>query len=94
MRDSNQADLRLLSDMGIPTPAAALISSGQQLPKSRPTLRSVGTAVIACLRLRRWQQSWAGHQKLHDSLVKKLEGMKRRGGRQEKERVSNAKEAH
>jgi hypothetical protein len=82
--------------MGIPTPAAALIASQdagkEKRLKSRPTLRTVGIAVVACLRVRRWQQSWAGHQKIHDTLVKKLESMKRRGSKQEKEKVGNAKE--
>lgn len=45
------------------------------------SLRTVGLAVLASVRIRKMQQAWAGNKKLHESLLKKLEGMKRRQGK-------------
>ena len=43
------------------------------------SLKTVGLTVVACLRMRRMMQAWAGNKRLQESLLKKLENM--RGGR-------------
>lgn len=43
----------------------------------RPRLKTVGLAVIAALRMKKWQKEWAAKQELHKSLVKKMESMRR-----------------
>jgi hypothetical protein len=71
--NSNAADLRLLEDIGI-TPDATI-------REKRPTLRTVGFAVIASLRMQKMREAWAGNKKLQDALIKKFEAMKRGKGR-------------
>ena len=48
--------------------------------EKKHSLKTVGLAVLGCVRMRRMQQDWAGNKKLHESLLRKLEGMKRRQG--------------
>ena len=62
----------MLEEMGI-TP-------DMTIREKKPTLRTVGWTVIATLRMQKMQQAWAGNKKLHESLLKKLEGMKKRQG--------------
>ena len=45
--------------------------------EKKPTLRTAGLAVLACVRMQKMQQSWSANKKLHESLLKKLEGMKK-----------------
>lgn len=71
--NSNKADLRLLEEMGI-TP-------DQTVRERKPTLRTVGFAVIATIRMQKMQQAWAGNKKLHEALMKKLDGMRRKQGK-------------
>ena len=66
---SNQADLRLIEEMGI-TPDVSF-------RRKKHSLRTVGVAVVACVRMRRLREAWAGNQKLQESLLRKLEGMRR-----------------
>lgn len=47
----------------------------------RPSLKTAGLAVIAAIRMKKWQQEWAASKKLHDGLMKKLESMRRGGQR-------------
>ena len=72
-RHSNKADLRLLEEMGI-TPDTTVKE------KKTRSLRSVGIAVIATVRMQKMQAAWAGNKKLHESLMKKLEGLRRKSG--------------
>lgn len=66
---SNQADLSILEEMGI-TPDMAV-------RERRPTLKSAVIAVIAAGRMKKMQQAWAVNKKVHETLMKKLESMKR-----------------
>lgn len=68
--DSNKADLKMLEEMGI-TP-------DRSVRERKPTLRTVGLAVIATVRMQKMQQAWMSNRKLHESLMKKLEGMKKK----------------
>jgi hypothetical protein len=70
---SNKADLKLIEEMGI-TPDISI-------REKKPSLRTVGWMVIASVRMKKQQQEWAGNKKLHDSLVKKLEQMRRQSRR-------------
>jgi hypothetical protein len=72
-RNSNAADLQLLETIGI-TPDATI-------REKRPTLRTVGFAVIASLRMQKMREAWAGNKKVQDALIKKFEAMKRGKGR-------------
>lgn len=65
MINSNKEDLRLIEEMGIKP----------DIPqrKSKATLRTVGMAVIAMVRLKKMQLSWAASKKLQESLLRKLE---------------------
>ncbi|KAK4988602.1 hypothetical protein LTR66_007267 [Elasticomyces elasticus] len=69
----NKADLRLLEEMGI-TP-------DRTVREKRPTLRTTGWMIIASLRMQRMASQWAGSKKLHESLLKKLEMMRRGQGK-------------
>lgn len=69
----NKADLKLLEEIGV-TP-------DQTVREKKPSLKIVGLAIMATQRMQRMQQSWAGNKKLHESLMKKLEGLKRRQGK-------------
>jgi hypothetical protein len=46
--------------------------------EKKHSLKTVGLAVLGCVRMRRMQLAWAGNKKLHESLLRKLEGMKKR----------------
>jgi len=70
---SNQADLKLLEEMGI-TPDVTV-------REKRPSLKTAGLAVMACVRMQRMQQAWAGHQKVQESLLRKLDSMRKRQSR-------------
>lgn len=70
---SNQADLRLLEEMGI-TP-------DRSFREKRHSLRTVGLAVIAMARMQKLKTAWASNKQVHESLVQKLEGMRRAKGR-------------
>lgn len=70
---SNSADLRLLEDIGI-TPDATI-------REKKPSLRVIGFAVIASLRMQKMREAWAGNKKVQEALVKKFEGMRRGKGR-------------
>jgi hypothetical protein len=67
--NSNAADLRLLEDIGI-TPDATI-------REKKPSLRTVGFAVIASLRMQKMREAWAGNKKVQEALVRKFEGMRR-----------------
>lgn len=71
--NSNKADLKMLEEMGI-TPDLTI-------RQRKPTLKSVGLMVIATVRMQKMQQAWAGNKKLHEALMKKLEGMRRKQGK-------------
>lgn len=65
---SNGAHLNLLAEMGI-TPDISF-------HKSKRSLKSVGLAVMAGVRMRKMAEEWKGARKTQESLLKKLEGMK------------------
>ena len=46
--------------------------------EKKRSLRTVGFAVIATLRMQKSQQAWAVNQHLRETLMKKLESMKKR----------------
>lgn len=71
--NSNKADLKLLEDMGI-TP-------DHSVREKKRSLKTVGWAVVACLRMKNMQEAWAGNQRLQESLVRKLEAMRGRSGK-------------
>jgi hypothetical protein len=72
--NSNAADLHLLETIGI-TPDATI-------REKKPSLRTLGFAVIASLRMQKMREAWAGNKKVQDALVRKFEAMKRgKGGR-------------
>ncbi|KAF2765558.1 hypothetical protein EJ03DRAFT_299853 [Teratosphaeria nubilosa] len=74
----NQADLRLLEEMGI-TPDVSF-------RERRHSLKTVGLMVMGVVRMRRLMESWAGSRRLQESLLRKLEGMRRGQGRSERVR--------
>lgn len=49
--------------------------------EKKPSIRTAAFAVIACLRMQKWQQDWAVHEKLRESLLKKWESMNREKGK-------------
>lgn len=69
---SNKADLKLLEEMGI-TPE-------ESMREKRPSLKSVGVAVIATIRMQRMRERWAEHKRVQESIVRKLEGMRKGAG--------------
>jgi hypothetical protein len=71
--DSNKADLKLLEEMGV-TPKT-------KVRDQKPTLRSVGYVIMATVRMRKMQEAWSGNKKLHETLMKKLDGMRRKQGK-------------
>jgi hypothetical protein len=70
--NSNSADLRLLETIGI-TPDATI-------REKKPSLRTLGFAVIASLRMQKMREAWAGNKKVQEALVRKFEGMRRGKG--------------
>ena len=70
MVDSNKADLMLLEEMGI-TPDVSF-------RQRKHSVKTVGLIVVACVRMQRMQQAWSASKKVHESLLRKLEGMKRK----------------
>ena len=70
---SNKADLKLLEEMGV-TPKT-------KTREQKPSLRSVAYMVMATVRMRKMQEAWAGNKKLHETLMKKLDGMRRKQGK-------------
>lgn len=60
--------------MGItPDPNASFYNSAK-----RPSLRCVAFAVMASLRMKKMADAWAVNRKVHESLVRTLEGMRGR----------------
>jgi len=73
----------MLEEMGI-TPDHAV-------REKKPTLRTVGLAVMATVRMQKMQAAWAENKKVHESLVKKLESMKRTQGQSAKKRIASGR---
>ena len=48
----------------------------------KPSLKKVGLMVIATIRMQKMQQAWAANKKLHETLMKKLEVMRKKQGRE------------
>lgn len=44
------------------------------------SLKTVGLTIVACVRMQKLQQAWAGSKRVQESLVRKLEGMRRKQG--------------
>jgi len=53
------------------------VSPDVAVREKKPSLKSVGLAVVATVRMQKMQAAWAESKKVHDSLMRKLEGMKR-----------------
>ena len=45
------------------------------------SLKTIGLALIAALRMQKLSEQWAGQKKVHAQLVQKLETMRRRNAR-------------
>lgn len=71
---SNKADLRILEEIGV-TPNTRMHQGAK-----KKSIKSVALAVIAAQRMQKMQAAWAGNKRLHETLMKKLEGMKKRTG--------------
>jgi hypothetical protein len=67
---SNQADLKLLEDMGI-TPS-------RSIRERRPSIKTVGLMVIFLARVRKFARVWGEKKKVQEQLALKLEGMRAR----------------
>jgi len=72
LSDSNQADLKLLEDMGI-TPNASIRAR-------RPTLKTVGLMVMFMTRTKKVAEEWKEKRKMMEQLAMKVEGMRRMKG--------------
>jgi len=70
---SNKADLKLLEEMGV-TPKT-------KTKEQKPSLKSVAYMIMATVRMRKMQEAWSGNKKLHETLMKKLDGMRRKQGK-------------
>ncbi|KAH0543998.1 hypothetical protein FGG08_001765 [Glutinoglossum americanum] len=69
----NHADLRMIEEIGI--------SPDRSIRERRPRMRSVIWLVVSCVRMRRMQQEWGASKKLHASLAKTMEQVRRRSRR-------------
>ncbi|KAM3069969.1 hypothetical protein ACMFMG_003995 [Clarireedia jacksonii] len=79
----NQADLRLLRQMGL--------ASDESAPAKKPTIRSVSFMIMAGVRMRKGAEEWRKSRKLHERIVGKLEGMKRAAAKnKDKDTAANA----
>lgn len=65
-------DLKLLADMGV-TPDRT------EKKRKKPTLKMVGTMIRAAMRMKKMQEAWAGNKKLHETLMNKVESMRKQG---------------
>lgn len=65
---SNEADLKILENMGIKCPPRA--------KEAKPTLKQVGLMIIATVRMKKMQEAWADNKKIHEALLKKLDSMR------------------
>ena len=66
---SNQVDLQLLQDIGIEPDIS--------IREKKHSLKTVGLSVIACVRMRKVREAWAGSKALEESLLRKLDGMRK-----------------
>jgi len=73
----------MLEEMGI--------SPDRTVREKKPTLKTVGTAVVAMLRMQKMAAAWSENKKVHESLLKKLESMKRSQGQGMKKRVTSGR---
>jgi len=88
----NEADLRLVRAMGIPTNDVLEEEAWLQVQKSgamveraggrgmRPGLRTVGLMVLASVRMKRAAEKWGVVRKGHDGLLRKLDVVRRARG--------------
>lgn len=73
----------MLEEMGI--------SPDRTVREKKPTLKTIGTAVVAMLRMQKMAAAWAENKKVHESLLKKLESMKRSQGQGIKKRITSGR---
>lgn len=57
------------------------IKARSEAEEHRPSLKNVGLMIIATIRMRKMQEAWAANKKLHETLMKKVESMKRKQSR-------------
>jgi hypothetical protein len=71
---SNKADLALLrsANVSIPEPPK---------PVKKATFRQVAIMIRATIRMKKGAEQWAKSRKIHDSIVAKVESMKRKSVR-------------
>ncbi|KIV99886.1 uncharacterized protein PV09_08550 [Verruconis gallopava] len=67
--ECNQADLKLLEDMGI--------KPSLSVQERRPTLKTVGLMIMFTARVKRLAGQWNEKKKMQEQLAAKLEGMRR-----------------
>ena len=67
---SNKVDLQLLEEMGI--------RPDVPVREKKLSLKTVGLAVLASVRMQRMRAEWAEKERVHESLIKKLEAMRRK----------------
>lgn len=76
----------MLEEMGI--------SPDRTVREKKPTLKTVGTAVVAMLRMQKMAAAWSENKKVHESLLKKLESMKRSQSQGTKKRVTSGRSGY
>jgi hypothetical protein len=67
--NSTTNNVNMIAEMGI-TPEVSF-------REKKPSIRTVAFAIISTIRMQKMKQEWDQHKKIHESLVKKLESMKR-----------------
>lgn len=73
----------MLEEMGI--------SPDRTVREKKPSLKTVGTAVVAALRMQKMAAAWSENKKVHESLLKKLESMKRSQAQGSRKRVASGR---
>ena len=73
------------------------ITPDTTIPFTRPSLKRVGLAVLATIRMKRGAEQWAKSRKIHDKLAGKVAEMRRASGNEESQyrtpkRISSRRE--
>ena len=71
---SNKADLALLRTTSVALPE-------RPKPVNKATFRQVAIMIRATIRMKKGVEQWAKSRKIHDSIVAKMESMKRKSMR-------------
>ena len=71
---SNKADLALLRSTSVSIPE-------RPKPVKKATFRQIAIMIRATIRMKKGAEQWAKSRKIHDSIVAKVESMKRKSMR-------------